>query len=309
MGTALRVAVAAPSRVAGIHAIEEAFGAVRRVDSLLSTWRDDSEIARLNEARPAQPVTLSSDLYALLVEAARWSRLTDGAFDPAIGPLIDAWDLRRNGRVPSRGALSEARKASGIERFVFADESRTITRPNHAAWIDTGAFGKGVALREARRVLQAAGIRSGILNFGGQVVVLGGPEQGRDWVIPVAHPHRRAEAAARLHLRDGSASTSSQSERFIVVAGRRVGHILDPRSGQPVPPWGSVTVIAKDPTVADVVSTALLVLGPEEGLSWARRHEDLGVLFLIDRDGRLELRGNAALEQFLISNATLIRRS
>lgn len=309
MGTTLRVAVAAPSRGEGIQAIEGAFGAVRRVDSLLSTWRDDSEIARLNHAPPKQPVTLPVDLYVHLAEAAHWTRRTAGAFDPAIGPLIDAWELRGSGRVPSSQALSAARAASGMERFIFADERRTITRPNTAAWIDTGAFGKGVALREARRVLQAAGIHSGILNFGGQVLVLGVPEQGQDWVIPVAHPRRRSEAVAQLHLRDRSASTSSQSERFVIVAGRRLGHILDPRSGQPVPAWGSVTVVAEDPTVADVVSTALLVLGPEEGLRWARAHRDLGVLFLIDRDGRLERRWNAALEQFLVPDSTLARRN
>jgi len=308
MGTTLQVGVGVHNRAEGIEAIENAFKAVRRVDSLLSTWRDDSEIARLNHAAPGQAVRLTPDLYRLLREAAAWSRLTSGAFDPGIGSLVDAWDLRGKGVVPSAEALSAARAASGMIRFVFADGPGTVSRTDRAAWIDTGGFGKGVALREARRALRAHGIHSGILNFGGQVVVLGANRRGRDWIVPVAHPSRRTHPLAWLHLQDGSASTSSQSERFVTVGRRGIGHILDPRSGEPVSAWGSVTVIAEDPTVADVVSTALLVLGPEQGLRWARDRRDLGVLFLVEHDGRVERRWNAALEKFLVSDSTLQRR-
>src|SRR5688572_29597641 len=100
MGTTLRIAVASEDRASGIAAIESAFGAVRRVDDLLSTWRDDSEIARLNRAPANAPVALSAELYALLREAVHWSRETGGAFDPAVGALVDAWDLREAGRIP-----------------------------------------------------------------------------------------------------------------------------------------------------------------------------------------------------------------
>lgn len=304
MGTTLHVAVAAPSRADAIRAIDDAFRAVRRTDSLLSTWRDDSEIARLNDAAPGHPVPLSPELYILLQEAARWSRLTAGAFDPAIGSLVDAWDLRGSGRVPSTAALVRGREAAGFKHFVFGQPSRTVSRDNSAAWIDTGAFGKGAALREARRALAHHGIRSAILNFGGQVLVTGPSRDGGDWTVPVAHPSRRAQPAARLHCRDCSASTSSQSERFVTAGRKRLGHIVDPRSGVPVPAWGSVTAVAQDPTVADVVSTALFVMGPEEGLRWARTREDVGVLFLIERNGALERRWNRALEEFLLEDRT-----
>ncbi|HEU5304781.1 MAG TPA: FAD:protein FMN transferase [Gemmatimonadales bacterium] len=302
MGTTLHVAVAAPSRADGIQAIEDAFAAVRGVDSLLSTWRDDSEIARLNHAAPQTPVRLSHDLYAWLQEAARWTRLTAGAFDPSIGSLVDAWDLRGRGRVPSRAELAHARAGSGLDRFVFSARGRTVSRSDSAAWIDTGGFGKGIALREARRALTRRGVSSGLLNFGGQVLTIGEDRSGRDWIVPVAHPSRRTEPVAWLRCRDRSASTSSQSERFVTVGGRRLGHVLDPRTGRPVSPWGSVTVVAEDPAVADVVSTALLVLGPEAGLRWAQGRQDVGVLFLIERAGGLQRRWNDALKQFLVTS-------
>ena len=148
---------------------------------------------------------------------------------------------------------------------------------------------------------------AGSLNFGGQVLMIGADPNGADWTVPVAHPTRRAEPAAWLRLRDRSASTSSQSERFVTVGGKAFGHILDPRTGRPVPAWGSVTVVAEDPAAADAVSTALLVLGPEVGTKWAEGREDMGILFLIERDGRVIPRWNRALERYLVLDSTLTR--
>lgn len=100
MGTTLRVEVAAPDRRAALAAIQQAFDTVAQLESVLSTWREDSEIGRLNRAVPGEPVTLSATLSLLLAEASHWSRETDGAFDPGVGALVDAWDLRGRGREP-----------------------------------------------------------------------------------------------------------------------------------------------------------------------------------------------------------------
>jgi FAD:protein FMN transferase len=303
MGTTLRLGLRARDRAAGIDAIEEAFSAVRRDDSLLSTWRDDSEIMRLNRAPVGTAVALPVELYRLLRDCQRWSRETDGAFDPGIGALVDAWDLRRGGRVPSPAELTTARSRTGIAGFAFGDRSHSVTKRRSGAWIDTGAFGKGAALGAARSALRRHGIESAFLNFGGQVLALGA-DRGAPWVVPVAHPSRRGEPAMQIWVRDRSASTSSQSERYVEIGGRRLGHILDPRSGEPVPAWGSVTVVAEDPTLADVLSTALLVLGPEAALAWAGSREDIGVLVLEERQGRLVPRWNRGLTPFLLSDST-----
>jgi thiamine biosynthesis lipoprotein len=306
MGTTLSITVGAQSRPEGIQAIEEAFAAVRGIDALLSTWRDDSELARVNRAPVGRPVLLSPVLYRLLRDVAGWVGLTQGAFDPTIGPLIDAWDLRGQGRVPTSAALARARRGVGMDHFVFSDSS-AITRTDSASWLDSGGFGKGVALGAARAALLRRQVTSGRLNFGGQILVIGSDKSGKDWSVPVAHPSHRLEPAAWLRLRDRSASTSAQSERFVTVGGRRVGHILDPRTGQPVSAWGSVTVVAEDPAVADAVSTALLVLGPEAGARWAESRQDMGVLFLMEGKGQVEPRWNHALEQYLVMDSTSSR--
>ena len=101
-----------------------------------------------------------------------------------------------------------------------------------------------------------------------------------------------------LRLTDVSASTTSQSERYVEAAGERIGHVLDPRTGQPVPAWGSVTVIARDPLVADILSTTLFVLGPVRAKEWAERLGEVGVLLLEERDGEVTPSWNREFEQY-----------
>lgn len=305
MGTSLRIAVEAPSRAVGITSIEAAFSAVRATDDLLSTWRGDTELARLNRAPAGAPVPLSPALERTLRSVSRWSRLTRYAFDPAIGALVDAWDLRGAGRLPSGGELAGALARSGLRHFRWLEHA--VVRDSDGVWIDSGGFGKGAALAAARDSLLAHGITAATLDFGGQVLVLGRDRAGRDWLVPVAHPARRDRPVALLRLRDRSASTSSQSERFVEAGGRRLGHVLDPRSGRPVAPWGSVTVVAADPMLADILSTALLVLGPDQALAWGRDRRDVALLVLEERDGRVRPRWTAALEPFLVRDSTLTR--
>jgi thiamine biosynthesis lipoprotein len=300
MGTRLRVVLAAPDRATGIAAIEAALAEVRAVEDVLSTWRADTELAALNRAPPRTWLPLSPRLHELLSQVRQWHVATGAAFDPAIGSLVDAWDLRGAGRIPRPAELAAARRAAGLQRFAFDDDRRVAMRTRDGAWIDAGAFGKGAALRRAWDRLAAGGAPNAMLDFGGQLLALGAPQGGGPWTVTVAHPARRSAAALRLRVRDRAVATTGQSERYVTVAGRRVGHVLDPRTGRPVPPWGSVTVVARDPLEADVLSTALFVMGPEAGLRWVRQRDDVGALFLIDREGELELRRNGAMEEYLM---------
>ncbi|MGH7545140.1 MAG: FAD:protein FMN transferase [Gemmatimonadota bacterium] len=280
MGTTLRARVEAESRESGIAAIEAAFGEVRRMEGVLSTWREGTEMARLNAAPVGEWFRASGELFSLLVEARGWWRETGGAFDPGVGSLVTAWDLRGQGRRPAPAELAAALAESGFGHFELDEFRGAIRRTREGAWIDTGGFGKGAALRAAKAALLEAGVRSALLDFGGQLLAFGSQEGGSGWRVAVADPSRRGKPAARLVLHDASAATTAASERFVSVDGERLGHVLDPRSGRPVAAWGSVTVVAEDPLAADVLSTALFVLGPEEGRRWLRAHGDVRALFL-----------------------------
>lgn len=274
MGTTLRIEVAAPHAVA-VAASEDALAAIEGWEAVLSTWRADAELARANRAPVGECVMISTRLTEALAEAGKWVERTGGAFDPAIGALVDAWDLRGAGRVPSAGELEAARAATGWP-LVQAGPGPCLRRLDARVWLDSGGFGKGLALRAALAALRARGLDA-LLDFGGQVAVAGAPR-----VVVVAHPAERDRPGASIAGVAGSAATSSQSERRVVVDGAAFGHLVDPRTGRPVPAWGSVTVVADDPFAADVLSTALFVLGPDAALAWAAGHPDLGVLVLED---------------------------
>jgi thiamine biosynthesis lipoprotein len=299
MGTVLEAGIEAPSRAAGVAVLEEVFGEIRRLEGVLSSWTPESEIGRLNAAAPCEAVEVTLELWELLREAADWSERTGGAFDPAVGALVDAWDLRGDGRVPDAEALAAALRSSGMARYRVASDGPEVSRLRADAWLDTGGFGKGTALRAAATVLHARGIDVAYLDFGGQVLALGSPAgESAGWEIGVAHPTRRQETVTAIRLHAGSVATSSQSERFVEMDGRRFGHVLDPRTGMPVTGGASVTVVAGDPLVADILATALLVMGPEEGGRWAAERDDVGVLFLVEEGDAVVRSSNAAFARY-----------
>jgi thiamine biosynthesis lipoprotein len=296
MGTRVRVVAEGD---AGLARTEVVLAEVERFDGLLSTWTPTTPLSRLNRAPVGAEVDLSSEVHGLLLEADRWAHATEGAFDPRIGSLIDAWDLRGAGRVPSADLLRQARAASGARAWRIDEGRPVVTRESERAWIDTGGFGKGAALRAAAERLSAEGPVSGriLADLGGQVWAEAPAE--RPWRVPVAHPDDRATPAAWLLLHDVSAATSGTSERWIEVDGRRYGHIVDPRTGWPVPAWGTVTVVHPDALVADVLATALYVMGPGEGMLWLERRPEVPALFLEPHEGRLQARWTPAMERWL----------
>lgn len=288
MGTTLRISAAATDRTDATSAIEHAFRQVARWEDRLSTWRPDSDLSRLNTASPGLAVSLPRSVTDALLEARDWSLQTENAFDPAVGALIDAWQLRGSAEalVPPSSAIDSAVAASGWRHFRVDSAAGRVTRLHPDAWLDAGAFGKGLALRAAGTALEERGVANALLDFGGQILVLGSPPSAESWIISVAHPERRHDPVLTVVLQAGqSAATTSISERGVELEGHRVGHVLDPRTGRPVTGWGSVTVVAGDPLAADVLSTALFVMGPERALEWAGRHPEVGIVVVRSATG------------------------
>jgi len=255
MGTALELRVDAPSRAAALAASEVAVRALEAAESRLSTWRDDSELERLNRTPAGIPLQLSPRLAAELREVQRWWRETAGAFDPGIGALVAAWGLRDGGRVPSRQELETARAAGGLAALRIAADGRAS---------------------------------SAVLDLGGQVAVYG----PASWTIPLADPRDRRRPVLALTLASGSIATSGNSEHGFERGGVRYGHLLDPRTGEPAHDFGSLTAWAPGALAADALSK-LFVLGPDAALAWARAHPGIEIVTLEPFAGGLRARATA----------------
>ncbi len=252
MGTICEIRTTSPGRA------EAAFAEAARIEGMLSTWQSRSELSRLNRG---ELDVVSPELEALLRETASWSRATGGTFSPLVRPLIDAWRTRGEGAVPSAALIAAALRRLEPSNLTFASSQPSVRLANGAA-IEEGAFGKGYALD--RMLLAVDG--PAIVNFGGQVAVRGSAN------ATIADPAERSHPIVGLILRDGSLSTSSGSEKTFVAGGRTFCHIVDPRTGEALPPRGSVSVVHASAFVADVLSTALYVMGPTDGPAWARAH-------------------------------------
>lgn len=276
MGTTLDLTVEARSRSAALRASEAALRAVEAARDRLSTWRSGSELARINAAPAGVPAQLSPALERDLRTALLWAHRTGGAFSPTVGALARAWGLRSGPGAPLVRARAAAREGS------IEIRGHAVIRATSDVLVDAGGFGKGVALDDAARAALASGAASIVLDFGGQVLAAG---DVRPVLVRVADPDRRDVGVLELRPDRGSLATSGNSERAVRAGGRRIGHILDPRTGRPARDFGSVTVWAGTATAADCLSTALYVLGPRDGLSWAERHSGVEALYLV-REGR-----------------------
>lgn len=292
MGTALDISVEAADRATALAASERAVATLEAAEARLSTWRDDTELARLNRAPVGEPVALSQELAAELASVHRWWEETGGAFDPGVGPLVRAWGLREGGKRPSDDELRAAVAAGGLEGLRL--EGRTAVRERADLILEEGGWGKGAGLADALAALERfPGVDRATLDLGGQIAVFS--RGGAPWRVPVADPRRRDRPVVALTIDRGSVATSGNSERGIVVEGRRLGHILDPRSGRPAPDFGSMTVWMADPLAADCLSK-LYVLGPEKALTWAQAHPGVEVVALRVREEKLEALVTPGLE-------------
>jgi thiamine biosynthesis lipoprotein len=277
MGTVATVRAQAADSATVQSAVDAAWAAMDRVDRLMSTWRDDSDLMRANAGAAAAAVTVDPAVVRVVAAALQVAAGSDGAFDPTVLPLLRAWGL--HGGTPREPGDAERADLLAVTgwRFVTADTlANTIGFSRTGVGLDLGGIAKGTALDAARAVMTAAGATAGVVDLGGNLLVFGYGDQR----VAVVAPDDPSAAVAMVTVRDGAVATSGQYERFVEIDGRRRGHILDPRTGLPVERRGSVTVIAGDGQLADALSTALFVLGPTAGAALVARHPGVTAVFV-----------------------------
>jgi FAD:protein FMN transferase len=278
MGTNLHIALYENDRDRALHQTEEWIRIVEDAEQELSNWRDDSEISKLNRNPIGDSFQVSENLCRLLSELQTWVNKTEGTFDPGVGNLLKLWGFYSGGRIASQSEIQDALIKTGLSKIELDQQHCTATRKADIV-IDSGAFGKGEGLQRILINAQANHSPPFQLNFGGQVLIYGRPIE-----IELADPVQRSKnSGIRIQIHSGSVSTSGGSEHDKVVDGKRIGHILDPHTGLPSPSFGSVTVWNENALTADILSTALYVMGPEKGMAYANANA-IAACFLVIND-------------------------
>ena len=261
-----------PSKTAA--ALEAALDEVGRLEEVLSNWRSESELSRLNAGAGKGATQVSPQLFDAVSSSLTWARETGGAFDPTVEPLTRRF---RSGPSLTQSALGESSSSGtpsvvGWNQVRLDPQTRTVAMPAGAG-LDMGGVAKGIALDRASRVLAQHGVHDALLDAGGQFLPLGSPPGELGWTVALADPGDRQRPTYTLMLSDVSLATSGNSER--------PGEIVDPTTLRPVVGRFSASALAPDATSADALSTALFVMGPERGEAWARARSDLLALFLV----------------------------
>ena len=264
-----------------VPAAQAALNAVEAIEAQLTVFRDTSAIADLNRRAADADITCDDDLFALLSRCDELSRATGGAFDITSTPLSRCWGfLRRDGRVPSDDEIASARQLVGSHHLHFDPGQSSIRFDRRGVELNLGAVGKGYALDRIADLLRRRQVTRALLSAGRSSLLAIGAN-GRGWPIDIVSP-RRTQPLARVWLRDAALGTSGAGEQFVIVDGRRFGHVLDPRSGRPAEGWLSASVIGPSAADADALSTAFLVGGPQLASDYCDRHP--GVMVLVTPD-------------------------
>jgi thiamine biosynthesis lipoprotein len=302
MALATMVAAQAPARGGGFHAVrylmgtwcdlvifdpepdtdaaESAFLEIARLEGVLSSWDPASEVSRLNASAGQGARPVSVDLAVVADESAALCATTGGAFDPSVGPLLQAWGFYTDSPQKPPAAIAHAAAARvGCGQVSVQRASQSIALAEGVA-LDFGGIGKGYAVDRALAILRARGVTRAKLDFGSSSLgFVGTISDG--WPVVVADSRDRDQPLFSVRISKGAVSTSSQRERSFELGGRRYGHIFDPRAGRPVESrMLSVTVIAPQGSTADALSTALFVMGTAEGKRVAERTRGVGAVFV-----------------------------
>jgi thiamine biosynthesis lipoprotein len=286
LGTIIRISIHDGDY--GQEDLEAVFERVAEIEARMSTSEEDydtTELLEVNRAAGDRPVQVSEDTFAVLERALEFSRATRGAFDVTIWPLVRLWDIGSGGEsVPDDEAIERARALVDYSELELDPGSESVYLPRDGMGVDVGAIAKGYAADEAERILRDRGVEHALLDFGGNILLIGNKPDGSDWRIGVQRPDAtRSEFIGVVRAANQTVVTSGPYERFFVEDGVRYHHILNPDTGYPARNGlQQVTIIADRSMDADAVSTATYVLGLSAGLDYVESVEGVEAIFVTE---------------------------
>jgi len=285
MGTEFRILVYASDALAAQKAAMAAFDRVEELEDIMSDYREGSEVMRLCRVAVGTPQVVTPDLFYVLQNALRISKLSDGAFDVTIGPVVQVWrEAKKKKQLPDTAALTKARQLVGYENVVLDSAARTVELKIPNMKIDLGGIGKGYAADQALEVLKSRGFGTALVQGGGEVVVGDSPPGKSGWKIAIRKPDPAdPDAPGYLVLHHKGISTSGDAFQYLEVNGQRYSHIINPADGMGLKDSPAVTIVARNGITADALATALDIMPVTAGLKLAESIQ--GASAVITRKG------------------------
>ena len=274
MGTLAHLTAVATDPDTATACVEAALAEIEKVDLLMSDYKSDSEISRLNREGFKHSVKVSESTYEVLQRSVQLSKMTSGAFDITVGPLVDLWrSAQEANSVPTVEQIADVRRKVGYEKLILDANETSARFTAEGMRIDLGGIAKGYAVDKAIEVVKAKGAIGAMVEIGGEVRCFGINSNNKNyWKIGLQDPAESANDLGNsklrliLKLNQAAIATSGDYQRFTLIEGKRYGHIMDRKTGTGTKGPSSVTIIADNATDADALATALSVLGKDKGL-------------------------------------------
>jgi thiamine biosynthesis lipoprotein len=280
--------------------LEAGFDEVDRIDRLMSHYKPESPLSRVNREAAAGPVAVDAELFDFLAESLRYARESEGAFDITVGPLMKTWGFfRGGGRLPTEAEIEDVRARVGYAHVILDANARTVRFDRPGVELDLGGIAKGYAVDRVVELLRRAGVAAALVSAGGSTIYgLGAPPGQEAWDVTIQDPTGGERTALTVRLRDRALSVSGSSEKSFERGGVRYSHIMDPRRGRPAQGVLSVAVLAPTGTAGDALDNVFFVQGVDGSRRLLRHWPDTEVIFFLPgkKEGwkTLRLRGDRA---------------
>jgi len=314
MDTICTITIVSSSKRQAKEAVDAGFAEIKRLEGLLNFFSPDSEITAINRSSGYKPVRVSKETLVIIKKAVRISDYTDGAFDPAVGPLMRLWgfsDKGISGVIPTPQEIKNILPLVDYRKIKINDSTSEIFLEKKGMELDLGGIAKGYAADKAIEVIKSRGIKAALVAIGGDIRGYGLKPDKKPWRVGIQNPRPKSENIepqaekedifVSLYLKDAAISTSGDYQRSFIKDGVRYHHILDPKTGFPAGRAMSVSVIAPEGYMADAISTGVFVLGPEKGIKLL---ESLGLSgIIVDVNKKIfltkDLQGKITIEKTL----------
>lgn len=286
MGNRFEFTVVAREKEFGDHAIEMAIAEIKRIEELLSTFKENSQTNLINNAAGNHPVKVDLEVLALVERSKKISSITDGAFDISYGSIDKSlWNFDVNMEtLPTKELALKSVELINYEHVIIDKEKQTIMLKNKGMRIGFGGIGKGYAADCAKKILVDLGIESGIVNAAGDLITWGKQPNDLPWTIGIADPDQTSRPFSSLNISNMAIATSGNYEKFILVDGVRYSHTIDPKTGLPVTGIKSVSIVCPSAELADALATPVMVMGVKVGLNLINQLNNVACIIVTDDD-------------------------
>lgn len=289
MGSRFDFTIVAEDSLTAETRIAEAIAEITRIENLISDWKSDSQVSKVNQNAGVKPVKVDREVFELTQRAISISVMTQGAFDISFAAMEKIWKFDGSmTAMPTPDAVQKSVAKVGYKNIELDSLQATIYLKLAGMKIGFGSIGKGYAADKAKELMQAKGVKAGIINASGDMATWGFQPDGSSWNIGITDPFKTNDLVAIIPLNNEAVTTSGSYEKFAEIDGKRYAHIINPVTGYPATGLVSVTVVGPNAEMCNAFSTSLMVLGKKAGLQLINQHPDYSCLMITEKGKRIK---------------------